>query len=338
MSQNSVDFSTDPTGAQLLDTLLTNFQENFHTCNIGTSTPSYAEIGTLWLDNTSSPWQLKIYNGTNNIVIGYVDNINLNFYPSKIADSSITTTKINALAVTAAKIAADAVTTVKILDANVTTAKIADNAVTLDKLNGGTADRLLGFDGSGNPSEYSVGTGLSLSGSVLNLNTTSPYTVIDRDVITSATTVDYSSIFETGKNYIFLFDNITWSSSDAAPFFKIENGGSFLSSSIYFQELLKVQSGATPTYLYNTGLSQGTISQNLDSGVFGSLRLIAPYDTDNCKVYVECYGYRLSGGTYIYTKGEFTLNTAAPFTGLQFGIGGRTMNGGTITVIEEDLS
>lgn len=51
----------------------------------------------------------------------------------------------------------------------VDTAQIDDDAVTLAKLNSGTADTLLGFDGSGDPSEITIGTGLDLtSGSLSN--------------------------------------------------------------------------------------------------------------------------------------------------------------------------
>jgi|10_taG_2_1085330.scaffolds.fasta_scaffold00808_5 hypothetical protein len=71
------------------------------------------------------------------------------------ADAVITAGILNAN-VTAAKLATDAVETAKIKDVNVTTAKIADNAVTLAKLNGGTASKYLGFDGSGNPAEVNA--------------------------------------------------------------------------------------------------------------------------------------------------------------------------------------
>lgn len=51
-----------------------------------------------------------------------------------IADSAISTAKLENLAVTAGKLATDAVTTAKILDSNITTAKINDDAVTSAKL------------------------------------------------------------------------------------------------------------------------------------------------------------------------------------------------------------
>ena len=50
----------------------------------------------------------------------------------------------------------------------VNTSEIDDDAVTFGKLAPGTADVLRGHDGSGNPSEVTLGTGLTLTGGVLN--------------------------------------------------------------------------------------------------------------------------------------------------------------------------
>jgi hypothetical protein len=56
---------------------------------------------------------------------------------AKLNDSSVTTAKINDSAVTTAKVADSAITTAKINDAGVTTAKINDSAVTTAKVNNG---------------------------------------------------------------------------------------------------------------------------------------------------------------------------------------------------------
>ena len=77
----------------------------------------------------------------------------------KIGSSAVTTAKINSNAVTAAKIATDAVTETEIEDAAVTTAKIADDAVTLAKMAGGTGDKYLGYDASGDPAEKDAPSG-----------------------------------------------------------------------------------------------------------------------------------------------------------------------------------
>ena len=73
MSQNIVDFSDDPSGDQLLDDKLTPLQENFLTRNSGTSRPSYAVAGTEWLDTTTVPWLEKTFDGTDDIITGYIN-------------------------------------------------------------------------------------------------------------------------------------------------------------------------------------------------------------------------------------------------------------------------
>lgn len=84
MSQNIVDFTVDPSGDQLLDNLLKPQQDNLLTMNMGTSRPPYAQIGTPWLDNTSTPWIYKIFMGTNDIIMGQVDPTTLKFTPSTV--------------------------------------------------------------------------------------------------------------------------------------------------------------------------------------------------------------------------------------------------------------
>lgn len=73
MSQNSIDFSTDMSGVQLLDDQLTPMKQNILTNNSGTSRPSYAVAHTCWTDSTSTPWIVKYFDGTDDIIIGYVN-------------------------------------------------------------------------------------------------------------------------------------------------------------------------------------------------------------------------------------------------------------------------
>ncbi len=82
MAQNSVDFSIDPSGDQLLDNLLTPLTENLLTSHSGSSRPSYAVGKTVWVDTTSTPWLWKMFNGTNDIVLGEIDPTGLVFTPS----------------------------------------------------------------------------------------------------------------------------------------------------------------------------------------------------------------------------------------------------------------
>lgn len=70
MSQHNIDFSENPSGAELMDDYLDTLQENNYTCNSGTERPSYAKAGTMWLDISQTPWSLKLYDGADDIIIG----------------------------------------------------------------------------------------------------------------------------------------------------------------------------------------------------------------------------------------------------------------------------
>lgn len=73
MSQNNVDFSTDPSGAALLDDLLTDLVQNLLTNHSGTARPTYIQAGGTWLDTTTNPWILNLFDGTNDIPMGTFD-------------------------------------------------------------------------------------------------------------------------------------------------------------------------------------------------------------------------------------------------------------------------
>ena len=82
------------------------------------------------------------------------------------------------------------------VEGTVSTSLVDDNAITLAKQAGGTADRLQGFDGSGNPSEISIsGTGLSLSSGTLT------FTGGVLDKATTVTTFSNTSAEETVMTY-----------------------------------------------------------------------------------------------------------------------------------------
>jgi hypothetical protein len=70
MSQNALaPINPATTSGTDLATKLVNNEDSVLTQYSGTSRPSYAQNGTLWLDTTTNPWLWKIYNGTIDIVI-----------------------------------------------------------------------------------------------------------------------------------------------------------------------------------------------------------------------------------------------------------------------------
>lgn len=73
MAQNSVNYGNNPTGPELLNDYLDKEQENILTSNSGIQRPSYADVGTKWLDISSTPWALKIFDGTSDVIIGTVN-------------------------------------------------------------------------------------------------------------------------------------------------------------------------------------------------------------------------------------------------------------------------
>ena len=88
MSQTKVDFSQNPTGPQLMDDYLAKMQENVLTTNSGVTRPEYAKQGTLWIDMSTTPWLLKVYDGSQDITLGKIDINNDKF----ISSNPMTTT------------------------------------------------------------------------------------------------------------------------------------------------------------------------------------------------------------------------------------------------------
>lgn len=123
----TIDASTKSGTALASD--LNSWRTALHSLHSGTSRPSYAVAGTLWIDTTSSPWTIKIFDGADDIAIGTVD-ATANSFAVTLNDSAVTTAKINNGAVTVAKLATVA----------------------------GNAGKLVAYDASGVPTVVSAGT------------------------------------------------------------------------------------------------------------------------------------------------------------------------------------
>src|SRR5215207_9486107 len=59
-----------PTSGTQLSLILNQWRNAVHTLHQGSSRPTYAVSGMFWIDNSGSPWLLKIYDGTNDITVG----------------------------------------------------------------------------------------------------------------------------------------------------------------------------------------------------------------------------------------------------------------------------
>lgn len=111
MTQNVLDYSQNPSGNDLMDVFLAGLAENQLTNHSGTSRPSYAQAGTFWIDTTTNPWVLKQFTGTNDIVIGTLDQTGLVFVARRAlqdANGNVITSTYLTTSGTAARATADA--------------------------------------------------------------------------------------------------------------------------------------------------------------------------------------------------------------------------------------
>jgi hypothetical protein len=67
-----------------LATDLNSWRTALHSSHKGAAAPSYKIAGTAWLDDSTTPWAWKMYDGANDIVLGYVDPTNDYFTPGKM--------------------------------------------------------------------------------------------------------------------------------------------------------------------------------------------------------------------------------------------------------------
>lgn len=83
MSQSDFgDLESPLTGAEFINSKLEPWRDAVHTMHSGSSRPSYAVAGLMWLDTTTSPWVLKMFNGiSDDMPIGYFDPTAKTFFP-----------------------------------------------------------------------------------------------------------------------------------------------------------------------------------------------------------------------------------------------------------------
>jgi hypothetical protein len=88
LSQYNFGNLTSPTpGTVLVDTHLEPWRDALHTMHSGSSRPSYAVAGMMWLDTTTTPWVVKMFDGSDDISLGTV-NAATNLFAAANAASS----------------------------------------------------------------------------------------------------------------------------------------------------------------------------------------------------------------------------------------------------------
>lgn len=61
----------------------------WRTTDIGSSRPADAQAGTMWIDNSATPWIMYVYDGTQDVAIGEVDTVDGQFLPSNSGSSTL---------------------------------------------------------------------------------------------------------------------------------------------------------------------------------------------------------------------------------------------------------
>ena len=111
MVQNVLDYSENPSGIQLMDKFLAGMAENQLTNHSGVSRPSYAKPGTFWIDTSATPWVLKQFTGSGDVILGNLDQTGLVFTARRAlqdgSGNTITSTYLKTTG-TAARATADA--------------------------------------------------------------------------------------------------------------------------------------------------------------------------------------------------------------------------------------
>lgn len=83
MSQSDFGNLVSPLGgADFIDNKLEPWRDAVHTMHSGVSRPSYAVPGLMWLDNSVTPWIVKVFMGSDDIIMGYLDPTSLSFTTS----------------------------------------------------------------------------------------------------------------------------------------------------------------------------------------------------------------------------------------------------------------
>ena len=160
MTQSAVIIDPNTVDGSGLATILNNFRSSLLSGHSGSSAPSYATAGTFYWNTAATPWQYKLFDGTDWVTV-------LDFHPTtnvlRLYNSgallgalatlnSVGTSQITDASITAVKLASDAVETAKIKNNAVTAAKLSSSdipAILSLLLGGNTLNHVLKGTGTG---------------------------------------------------------------------------------------------------------------------------------------------------------------------------------------------
>ena len=89
MSQSDFGNLSSPlSGTALINTYLEPWRDALHSCHKGNSRPSYAVAGTIWINDTTTPWILNCYEGADDISLGTINPSTNLFTPANAAPTA----------------------------------------------------------------------------------------------------------------------------------------------------------------------------------------------------------------------------------------------------------
>lgn len=94
--------SSPLSGTEFIDDNLESWRDALHSLHSGVSRPSYAVAGLMWIDTSVTPWLLKVFQGSDDIILGTLDSATLAFTPSGAQAMAANTVKVRDDATTGA--------------------------------------------------------------------------------------------------------------------------------------------------------------------------------------------------------------------------------------------
>lgn len=163
----------------------------------------------------------------------------------------------------------------------------------------------------------------------------------DRKVASASSTLDFPSLFKSGKNYFFLFQNLK-PSVDAALQYRLtsNNGSSYISLTNYRYANLGLNDVAAAVNNNSAGASAGFITHatygaGTNRNICGSMFIFDPASGTIPREIHQTTGFT-STGTLQAGQGGGDYNVAAAYTGLQFLLSSGSFTSGTISAYEVD--
>jgi len=85
-------------GEEFVNTYLEPWRDALHSMHKGPSQPSYAVVGTMWIQDNQTPWVLRVFDGASNISLGTIDPSSHAYSPIGISAAMLAVTSAASIA------------------------------------------------------------------------------------------------------------------------------------------------------------------------------------------------------------------------------------------------